>query len=81
MAFTYIHARNQSDTDTGSNLANLQSFTEDEFDATVPTLSDNYDRLTDNIAITPGVVWITAPNNNNDNKDLVIGAIRTTFSF
>lgn len=37
-------------------------------------------RLTDNIAITPGIIWITAPNNNNDNDDLVIGTIRTTFS-
>ena len=173
LAFTYIHSRNQSDTDTGSNLANLQSFTEEEFDEAVPTVSDNYGveitweisdfvtvgawgglskvttlstlsgqidrgtqdiwnwaltlafpdlgkegnlggivigaepwvtnstietlgedsdfslhleafyqyRLTDNIAITPGVVWITAPNNNNRNDDLVIGAIRTTFSF
>ena len=42
LAFTYIHSRNQSDTDTGSNLANLQSFTEDEFGEAVPTVSDNY---------------------------------------
>lgn len=41
-AFTYIHSRNQSDTDTGSNLANIQSFTEDEFDEAVPTVSDSY---------------------------------------
>ncbi|NET49261.1 MAG: carbohydrate porin, partial [Merismopedia sp. SIO2A8] len=38
-------------------------------------------QLTDNIAITPGVIWISAPNNNDDNEDLVIGTIRTTFSF
>ncbi|NET05570.1 MAG: iron uptake porin [Symploca sp. SIO2B6] len=38
-------------------------------------------QLTDNIAITPGVIWITAPNNDEDNDDLVIGTIRTTFSF
>jgi len=38
-------------------------------------------QLTENISITPGVIWITAPNFNNDNKDIVIGAIRTTFSF
>ena len=172
-AFTYIHSRNQSDTDSGSSLANLQSFTEDEFDSEVPTVSDSYglefaweisDRLsigawsglskvttlstldgqsdrgtqdiwnwaitvvfpdlvkegnlgsivvgmepwvtnssidalgededlswhieafyqhqiTDNIAITPGIVWITAPDNNSRNDDLVIGAIRTTLSF
>jgi hypothetical protein len=38
-------------------------------------------RLTDNILITPGVIWITAPGFNNQNDDIVIGAIRTTFSF
>ena len=173
LALTYIHSRDQSDTDAGSNLANVQSFTEDEFGEEVPTVSDSYglefawamsDRLllgvwgglskvttlstlegvidrgkqdiwnwavtlafldlgkegnlggivvgmepwvssssidalgededlslhveafyqhqiTDNIAVTPGIVWITAPDNNSRNDDLVIGAIRTTFSF
>ncbi|HBL11845.1 MAG TPA: porin, partial [Cyanobacteria bacterium UBA11162] len=38
-------------------------------------------QLTDNIAITPGLIWLTAPDHNNDNEDIVIGAIRTTFSF
>ncbi|MBE9189406.1 carbohydrate porin [Gloeocapsopsis crepidinum LEGE 06123] len=38
-------------------------------------------QLTDNFAITPGVIWITAPDFNNANQDIVIGAIRTTFSF
>jgi hypothetical protein len=38
-------------------------------------------QINDNIAITPGVVWITAPDHNNDNDDLVIGTIRTTFTF
>ncbi len=37
--------------------------------------------ITDSISITPGVVWLTAPNHNNDNKDIVLGVIRTTFSF
>ncbi len=173
LAFTYIHSRNQSDTDTGSNLANLQSFTEDEFGEAVPTVSDSYGvefayelsdflvlggwgglskvttlsslegqiergtqdiwnwaitlafpdlgkegnlggivigaepwvtnssidslgededfslhleafyqyQFSDNIAVTPGIVWISAPDNNNQNEDLVIGAIRTTFTF
>jgi hypothetical protein len=173
VAATYVHSYNQSDTKTGSDLANLQFLTEDLFGEAVPTVSDSYgvqlswaisdrfvlggwgalskvtslstlggqlDRgtqdvwnwavtlafpdlgregnlggivvgmepwvasssiealgddadtswhveafyqyqVTDNIAITPGVVWITAPNNNNDNDDLVIGTIRTTFSF
>ncbi|MEH1852467.1 MAG: iron uptake porin [Nostoc sp.] len=38
-------------------------------------------QLTDNIAITPGVIWITAPAQNNDNQDAVIGTVRTTFTF
>ena len=38
-------------------------------------------QLTDNISITPGIIWLTAPDHNSDNKDVVIGAIRTTFSF
>jgi hypothetical protein len=38
-------------------------------------------QLTDNIAITPGVIWITAPGQNNDNQDAVIGTVRTTFTF
>ena len=37
--------------------------------------------LTDNISITPGVIWITAPGSVSNNADLVIGTIRTTFSF
>jgi hypothetical protein len=173
VAATYVHSYNQSDTETGSTLANLQFLTEDLFGEAVPTVSDSYglqlswaisdrfvlggwgalskvtslstlggqlDRgtqdvwnwavtlafpdlgkegnlggivvgmepwvasssiealgddadtswhveafyqyqITDNISLTPGVVWITAPNNNNDNDDLVIGTIRTTFSF
>jgi hypothetical protein len=173
LAATYVHSYNQSDTETGSNLANLQSFTEDLFGEAVPTVSDSYgiqvswalseklviggwgglskvtslsslggqiDRgtqdiwnwavtlalpdlgkegnlagiivgmepwvtdssidalgddedislhvegfyqyqVSDNIAITPGVVWISAPDNNDDNDDLIIGTIRTTFTF
>ncbi len=38
-------------------------------------------KVNNNIAITPGVVWISAPDNNQANEDLVIGTIRTTFSF
>ncbi|VEP18354.1 Porin type major outer membrane protein [Hyella patelloides LEGE 07179] len=174
VAFTYVHSRNQSDTETGSNKANIQSFTANNaFPDGVSTVSDSYgielswtisdrfiiggwgtlskvttlstlggslDRGTqdiwntaltvalpdlgkegnmagiivgieptvtnssidnlaededlslhveafyqyqvnDYIAVTPGVVWITAPDNDTNNEDLVIGTIRTTFSF
>ena len=38
-------------------------------------------RLNDNISITPGVVWLTAPDHNSSNQDVVIGTVRTTFTF
>ena len=38
-------------------------------------------KLTDNISVTPGVIWITNPNQNDDNDDIIIGTLRTTFTF
>ena len=38
-------------------------------------------QLTENIAITPGIIWLTAPDHNANNDDVVIGTIRTTFTF
>ena len=38
-------------------------------------------QLTDNIAVTPGAVWITAPDHDEENADTVIGTLRTTFTF
>ena len=38
-------------------------------------------QLTDNIQITPGVIWVTAPDFNKNNHDLVIGVVRTVFRF
>jgi len=38
-------------------------------------------QVNDNITITPGVIWLTAPDHNSNNDSTVIGAIRTTFSF
>jgi Carbohydrate-selective porin, OprB family/S-layer homology domain len=38
-------------------------------------------QVSDNISITPGVIWLTAPDHNSNNDDVVIGALRTTFSF
>ena len=38
--------------------------------------------LNDNISITPGVVWLASPNQDADNnEDIFIGALRTTFTF
>ncbi|MBD2038757.1 iron uptake porin [Leptolyngbya sp. FACHB-321] len=38
-------------------------------------------RVTNNIAITPGVIVIFNPEGNNDNATQYVGVIRTTFSF
>jgi hypothetical protein len=176
IGFTYLNGHNLSDTGTGSQYANLRSFTETQFGAAVPTSSNSYgieaswklgDRLTlggwvgysnistlstlggqlnrgsldvwnwamtaalpdlftegatggliigmepkvtdstlqlagnflkdadtslhieafyqfpitENIMITPGIIWLTAPDHNANNDDVVIGTIRTLFSF
>ncbi|NJN48749.1 MAG: iron uptake porin [Alkalinema sp. RL_2_19] len=38
-------------------------------------------KLNDRISITPGIIWLTAPGHNQNNNDVVIGTIRTTFTF
>ncbi len=38
-------------------------------------------QVTNNIAVTPGVVWIANPNQVSTNSNLFIGTVRTTFSF
>ncbi|MEO1465516.1 MAG: iron uptake porin, partial [Cyanobacteria bacterium J06633_1] len=42
LAATYVHSFNQSDTETGTNAANLQSLTADLFGESVPTVSNSY---------------------------------------
>ncbi|MEG4859283.1 iron uptake porin [Microcoleus sp. K1-B6] len=38
-------------------------------------------QLSDNISVTPGVIWVTNPNQNDQNDDIIIGTLRTTFTF
>lgn len=38
-------------------------------------------QVNDFIAITPGVIWLTAPDFNSNNSDILIGVVRTTFTF
>ncbi|NEO26523.1 MAG: iron uptake porin [Kamptonema sp. SIO4C4] len=38
-------------------------------------------QLTNNISITPGVIWVINPNQNFENDSNIIGTLRTTFSF
>ncbi|MCC5602934.1 iron uptake porin [Nostoc favosum] len=62
---------------TSSNIAGLDSDPDTSYH-----LEAFYQyKLSDNITITPGVIWLTSPDHNNDNDDVVIGALRTTFSF
>ncbi|MDB9372781.1 iron uptake porin [Nodularia sphaerocarpa] len=38
-------------------------------------------RVSDNVSVTPGVIWVTNPGQNSDNDDAFIGTLRTTFTF
>ena len=65
-------------TDSSINLPNLRD--EDE-DSSLHLEAFYEYHFTDNIAVTPGVIWVRDPNHDNDNDDLVIGVVRTTFTF
>jgi Carbohydrate-selective porin, OprB family len=38
-------------------------------------------RLSENLSITPGLIYLTAPDHNSANGGALIGTVRTTFSF
>ncbi|KST68583.1 iron uptake porin [Mastigocoleus testarum] len=38
-------------------------------------------RVNDNVAITPGIIYLTAPGQGDDAEEAFIGTLRTTFSF
>lgn len=38
-------------------------------------------QLSDNLSLTPGVIWIIAPGQDSNNQDALIGTVRTTFTF
>lgn len=38
-------------------------------------------KVSDSISITPGIIYLTAPNQDANSKSAVIGALRTTFTF
>ncbi|UKO97885.1 iron uptake porin [Nostoc sp. UHCC 0870] len=37
-------------------------------------------QINDNISITPGFIWLTSPNHNEQNGDVFVGVVRTTFN-
>lgn len=38
-------------------------------------------QINENISITPALLWLTAPNHNEQNGDIFLGVVRTTFTF
>ncbi|MEL6232271.1 MAG: iron uptake porin [Cyanobacteria bacterium J06627_3] len=38
-------------------------------------------RLNEYLSITPGFIWLTAPDHNNNNDDIVLFTVRTAFEF
>jgi hypothetical protein len=38
-------------------------------------------KVSDNISVTPGLIWLTAPDHNDNNDSALIGTVRTTFTF
>jgi Carbohydrate-selective porin, OprB family len=38
-------------------------------------------KLSENVSITPGLIYLTAPDHRNTNNGALIGTVRTTFSF
>jgi hypothetical protein len=60
---------------------NIPGFDSEDKDTSLHVEAFYQYRVNDNIAITPGVIWITAPDANKDNNDTVTGTLRTTFTF
>lgn len=61
-------------------------FPEPGFIGAEPASSWHYEafyryHINDNLAVTPGIVYITNPENNKANDNLLVGVIRTSFSF
>ncbi|MEQ8537428.1 MAG: iron uptake porin [Coleofasciculus sp. D1-CHI-01] len=65
----------------GSDLG--EDFTDLIPDNAIPWHIEGFYRykLTDHIYLTPGVIWLTAPNQSARNPDVVIGTLRATFLF
>ena len=65
----------------GSDLG--EDFTDLIAGNTIPWHIEGFYRhqFTDNISLTPGVIWLTAPNQSSRNPAVVIGTLRLTFTF
>lgn len=64
-----------------NTTGNTENFAEDQ-DQSIHLEAFYQYQVNDKIAITPGVIWITEPDKNTQGtENLVIGTVRTTFSF
>lgn len=59
---------------------NDEQIREDEDTSLYVEASYKY-QLNDNIALTPGVMWVISPEHENDNEDAVVGVVQGTFTF
>ena len=64
----------------GKSSIDVEGFDDDEEQAIHAEAFYEY-RFSDNIAVTPGIIYVNKPDNNSDNDDLFIGTLRTTFTF
>lgn len=64
-------------------LTNFDGGNPQPFEVDVPLHIEAFYRyqLFDRVSITPGIIWLTAPNQDNNNGSDVIATIRTTFQF
>lgn len=66
---------------TLTGLKSNLSFADFENDTSLHIEAYYTHQISDKVSIAPSITWITAPNQDEDNEDIVIGGLRTTFSF
>lgn len=64
-------------------LTDLKVSSDPDFSEDIPFHIEAFYRykLTNNISVTPGLIWLTSPNQDDSNDDIFIGTVRTTFTF
>ena len=65
----------------GGIIAGVEPYNGDEEDNPIHVEGFYKYQINDNISITPGIIYIIAPNGDSDDDDAVIGVVRTTFTF
>ncbi|WP_071515492.1 iron uptake porin [Geitlerinema sp. PCC 9228] len=61
-------------------IDNDDSLREDDDTSILVEASYKY-QITDNISLTPGVIWVINPEHESGNEDIVLGALQTVFFF